>query len=118
MPVYPKSKYKKFKETLPDNLRNTPESDYRMKLYWRNNGKPADFDASLQMPEPMFSMEDDGKYHGYSVDPTSLKFLKPKDHPTVEKEIEWFNGESPEAVDFRKQYELKTNKKYFRYKPK
>ena len=36
--------YIKFKETLPDNLRLTPEKDYHMYEYWRLNGQPENFD--------------------------------------------------------------------------
>ena len=44
------------------------------------------------------------------------EFVKRKDHPTVQKEIEWFN--SPDAAEFRENYELDDSGDYYRYIPK
>lgn len=58
--------------------------------------------------------------HWSSVNPFTNKFLKRSDHPTVQKEVDWYN--SPQGSDFRREYELKkTNslgrpRKYFKYK--
>lgn len=58
--------------------------------------------------------------HYASVNPFTNKFLKRSDHPTVQKEVDWYN--SPQGSDFRREYELKkTNslgrpRKYFKYK--
>jgi hypothetical protein len=43
------------------------------------------------------------------------EFVKRKDHPTVQNEIDWFN--SAEATDFRKQYRLDDSGDYYRYIP-
>lgn len=108
-----KGKYKKFKKSLPDNLAKTPEKEYAMRRYWRTSGKPKDFEESKK--KEMFSKEDDGYYHAPSVD-NKGKFLKPKTHPTVNKEIEWYK--SDEGSEFRKDFELKEGRKYFKYKKK
>lgn len=63
----------------------------------------------------------DGKTkHWSSVNPFNNKFLKRSDHPTVHKEVDWYN--SPQGADFRSEYELKTTnvfgrtRKYYKYK--
>lgn len=111
-------RYRDFKNSLPDNLRNTPEREYAMRYYWKNQGKPENFEAAQNREMPMFSMEDDGMYHSVSVEPNTLRFLKPKDHPTISKELEWYNSNDPEAVEFRNNYDLDTSGKYYRYVPK
>lgn len=63
---------------------------------------------------------DDGSGHGASVNPFTGVFLKSRNHPTVQKELDFYN--SPQGADFRREYELKkTNslgrpRKFFRYK--
>lgn len=58
--------------------------------------------------------------HYASVNPFTNKFLKRSDHPTVQKEVDWYN--SPQGADFRREYELKTTnslgrpRKYYKYK--
>ncbi len=58
--------------------------------------------------------------HGYSVNPFTNKFLKSRSHPTVQKELDFYN--SPQGADFKREYELKTTnalgrpRKFFRYK--
>lgn len=111
-------KYRDFKNSLPENLRNTPEREYAMRYYWKHQGKPENFEAAQAGDMPMFSMEDDGMYHSVSVEPNTLRFLKPKDHPTISKELEWYNSNDPEAVQFRSNYDLDTSGKYYRYVPK
>lgn len=62
----------------------------------------------------------DGSGHGASVNPFTGVFLKSRSHPTVQKELDFYN--SPQGADFRREYELKkTNslgrpRKFFRYK--
>jgi hypothetical protein len=73
--------YEKFKETLPDNLRNTDESDYNMRGYWEALGKPASFDYS----QPK---EDDGYYHAFSRNPNTGEILKKPQHPTFRMALE------------------------------
>jgi hypothetical protein len=65
----------------------------------------------------MFSLEEDG-YHAPSVEPTTGRFLKPKHHSTLYKELEWYNSEDPNAVEFRKTHDLDTTGKYYQYVPK
>ena len=111
-------RYKRFKNSLPDNLKNTPESDYAMRYYWKHGNKPKSFDEAINREQPMFTMEDDGFYHAPSVEPNTLRFLKPKNHPTLQYELDWYNSDNPDAVDFRSKYDLDTNGKFYRYVPK
>ena len=63
---------------------------------------------------------DEGFVHGASVNPFTGVFLKSRSHPSVQKELDFYN--SPQGADFRREYELKkTNslgrpRKFFRYK--
>ena len=63
---------------------------------------------------------DDGSGHGASVNPFTNKFLKSRNHPTVQKEVDFYN--SPQGADFKRDYELKTTnalgrpRKFFKYK--
>ena len=38
-----------FKESLPENLRLTPEKDYHMYDYWRLSGEPENFTEGKQI---------------------------------------------------------------------
>lgn len=63
-----------------------------------------------------------GRNHLRSVymDPKTgiYEFMKSKNHPTINMELDWYNGDTPEAVDFRNQYDLDTSGDYYRYVPK
>ena len=48
----------------------------------------------------------------------TLRFLKPKNHPTLQYELEWSNSDNPDAVDFRSKYNLDTSDKFYKYVPK
>ena len=48
----------------------------------------------------------------------SYEFMKSKDHPTVQKELDWFNSNDSEAKQFKKNYNLETSGKYYKYTPK
>lgn len=64
----------------------------------------------------------DGKNHLRSVylNPETgiYEFMKSKNHPTLHFETEWYNSNSPEAIDFRKNYMLDTSGEYYRYIPR
>ena len=59
--------------------------------------------------------------HLYSVYPNDkgvYEFMKSKNHPTVDKELEWFNSSDPEAIAFRNRYALDSTQNYYKYVPK
>lgn len=46
------------------------------------------------------------------------EFMKAKDHPTLKHELDWYNSNDPEAVQFRNNYDLDKSGDYYRYVPK
>jgi len=70
---------------------------------------PAWFDKN------MVEMQDDGP-HFASVDPKTGVFLKSKNNPTLQKELDWYN--SPEGRDFKSKHDLDTSGEFYRYIPK
>jgi len=110
--------YQKFKNTLPPNLKNASEKEYAMRYYWENSDKPESFAKAISGQNPMFTKESDGSYHAPSVEPNTLRFLKHKTHPTVQKELDWYNSNDPEAVKFKKNYDIDMTGDYYKYKPK
>lgn len=85
--------FNKFLMTLPENQRQTPESEYYTYKMWKIAGQPKDFEHAKNMG--LYSWHDDDKsYHGNSViyDEASdvYHFLKPKHHSTVSKELDWY----------------------------
>ena len=46
------------------------------------------------------------------------EFMKSKNHPTLQKELDWYNSNTPEAYKFRSKYKLDTSKDYYKYIPK
>ena len=127
--------YLRFKETLPDNLRLTPEKDYHMYEYWRLNGQPENFN---QGKNTMFWWDRSDKgWHAGSIaedkETGIYHFMKPKHHPTVGYELDWFNKglrtlEGGRQVpvrgkhkkfweDFTSKYQLDTTGVDYRYVP-
>ena len=108
-------KYQIFYESLPKNLQDT--TDYRMKDYWKYNGKPKDFQTGVF--NGLFTKYEDG-YHAYSVaenpDTGEIEFMKSDKHPSLQKELDWYN--SDEAEDFRNKYKLIKSSPYYKYVPR
>jgi hypothetical protein len=77
--------------------------------------------AADEYGRPFFK---EGVKHWASVDPKTGRFLKSSDHPSVQKEIDWYHSDDPQAVIWRKIYDLKTEglfgkeKKFYKYAPK
>lgn len=46
------------------------------------------------------------------------EFMKSKSHPTINMELDWYNGNTPDAINFKKQYDLDTSGDYYKYVPK
>jgi hypothetical protein len=120
--------FNKFLMTLPENQRQTPESKYYTYKMWKIAGKPKDFNQAVDMG--LYHWNDtDKSYHGNSViydeESDVYHFLKPKDHSTVQYELDWYNkgvttddtgnqyelaGDSrAEWEDFRRNYYLDSN---------
>lgn len=138
--IYPKE-YLKFKESLPENQRNTPENKYRTYLYWQLWGKPKDFQYTLDHPDEdgkymyQWDPSDEG-YHANSVmyDKDGVGyFMKSKDHESVKYELDYYyNGtitepggvqrkpnarEFEEWKAFRDSYVLEDDGDFYKYIP-
>ena len=46
------------------------------------------------------------------------EFMKSKYHPTINMELDWYNSNEPEAIEFKKNYSLDTSKEYYKYIPR
>lgn len=116
--------YKEFLSTLPQNLQegNDGEDGYRMRYLFDNSPNVWNFDDALK--ENLFELNpEDNTYHGFSIFPKTGEFLKSRNHPTINKELEWYNGDSEDAKKFREEYDLITEENgkpltYYRYKRK
>lgn len=99
----PNDPYERFKYSLPDNQKNTPESEYNTRRYWELNGRPKSFQEAVE--REMYDLQADG-WHANSVsynqNTGEYEFMKPRNHPTVHEELEWYN--SDDAKEFRKKY--------------
>ena len=116
--------FQEYINSLPKNQQNF--TNFRVKEYWEYNGRPKDFEEAKQ--KNMFKLEEDfdqnGKSLGWSWHAKSvaenpitgeIEFMKSPDHPTIKYEIEWYNSDSPDAVEFRKNYELQKSLPYWKY---
>lgn len=104
--------YYEFLETLPKNLQKGNDTDtsegYRMKLLFDNTPNLWTFEDGLKGENPIFTKEEDG-YHAPSViqlPDGHYEFLKSYNHPTFQKEIEWYNSE--DGKSFREKYILRS----------
>ena len=133
---YPKE-YLKFKDSLPDYQKNTPESEYDTYLGWKLYGKPKDFEAAKELG--MYSWDNsDESWHGHTIawdETTGIgHFLKSKHHSTIGYELDWFNKgivteeggkqremtpeERKEWEEFKSNYELVDDGNFYKYIPK
>ena len=133
---YPKE-YLQFKVSLPDNQKNTPESEYDTYLGWKLYGKPKDFETAKELG--MYTWDRlDNSWHGNTIawDETEGigHFLKSKHHSTIGYELDWFNKgivteeggkqremtpeERKEWETFRSNYTLVDDGDFYKYIPK
>lgn len=100
--------FNKFLATLPANQRETPEDKYHTYKMWKIAGQPKDFQQALDMGLYHWNNKDKS-YHGNSViydkESDVYHFLKPKDHSTLQYELDWFN-KGVGTDDEGNQYEL------------
>lgn len=107
-------KYQLWKKTAPYNFYTTDDfNDYNLRGYWENLGSPRSWTQGVK--ENDLKREDDGMFHGRSVNSTTGEFLKPKTHPSIKMELEWFNSKDPEAVKYRKENKLDTTGTVYKY---
>lgn len=85
-----------------------------MHFAWNMSGKP----KTLQDAKFIFYDDKKNSYDASSVlyDPSKdeYNFLKPKDHSTIQYELDWYNSE--DGKEFRKDYKLINPKgNYYKY---
>lgn len=78
-------------------------------IYKRN---PQSFDD----PETGFAVKEEDGWHFSTVDPETNIFLKGKNHPTIKKEIAWYNSE--DGANFKKNFDLDSTGNYYKYVPR
>ena len=135
--VTPDAQYTHFINTLPSNQKLNPESDYYTYKYWVLNNKPKDFNEAASIGMYTWNPED-LSFHANSIayNPAedTYYFMKPKHHPTVQFELDWYNKgvntddngnqlplkrqEKREWKRFRKRYDLDTLSHDYKYIPK
>lgn len=116
--ITPDYQYNQFLNTLPANLRHTPEDKYRTHFAWNLSGKP----KTLKDAKFIQWVEEDNSYHGNSVlrDPKTniYHFLKPKTHPTVGLELNAYHN-NPDLEQLRKSHKIDdSDPNYYRYIPR
>jgi hypothetical protein len=45
------------------------------------------------------------------------EFMKSRNHPTINMELDWYNSNDPKAIEFRNNYKLDTSREYYKYIP-
>ena len=119
-----KDPFEYYVSTLPIAQRDS--SNFRVRDYWRYNGQPKDFDEAKKkgMFEWVEDFDKDGKslgwsWHAFTVaknpNADEYDFMKSSSHPTVQKELDWYNSDRPDAVEFRNNYELQRTEPYWKY---
>lgn len=98
--------FEEWYKTVPKNKNDI--STYNLKRAYELAPKK-DLDAFVKNPNAHLLTSYPNKDGVY-------EFMKSKNHPTVEKEIDWYN--SKEGADFRSKYKLDTSGDYYRYIPK
>jgi hypothetical protein len=118
----PRNNYKEFKKSLPSNLSGTPEREYAMRRYWKDEGKPKDFKEAQSRKRPMFyevyhPEENVSAYHSVSTSDKTSKMYKPKKHATTYKELESYKSD-PGMKDFKDKNKVVSRGRYLKYVPK
>lgn len=95
-------------DTISYNLRRAYElAPYNELEAWRTSSIE-DLNAGKNHLRSVYRNPNTGVY----------EFMKSKNHPTLHFEIDWYNSNNPEAVEFRKNYDLDMSGDYYKYVPK
>lgn len=117
--ITPDPQYNEYINSLPDNQRLTPESQYRSHRYWELNGKPKNFAEAIG--KGMFEYNTvDNSWHAKSVtfneNAGEYEFMKPNWHNTKMYEDAWYY--SKDGEEFRSKYLRQPGAAYDKYIPK
>ena len=117
--ITPDPQYNEYINSLPDNQRLTPESQYRSHRYWELNDKPKNFNEAIGKGMFTYDFTDNG-WHARSValnkKTGEYEFMKPNWHSTKMYEDAWYY--SKDGADFRSEYTKKPGVAYDKYIPK
>ena len=117
--ITPDPQYNEYINSLPDNQRLTPESQYRSHRYWELNDKPKNFGEAIGRGMFTYDFTDNG-WHANSValnkKTGEYEFMKPNWHSTKMYEDAWYY--SKDGADFRSEYIKKPGVAYDKYIPK
>jgi len=108
-----KPPYEQWYKTVPEDRNDTTEYNLR---------RAYDLASMKQLEEWRKARAEElaaGKKHLNSVyrNPQTgeYEFMKSKNHPTIQYELDWYNSNDPEAVKFRQNYSLDTTGNYYKY---
>lgn len=111
-----KGKYEDWYKTVPADRNDT--TSYNLKRAY----ELAPYDELEAWRTSSIKDLEEGKNHLRSVylNPNTgvYEFMKSKNHPTLHFETDWYNSNDPEAVKFRKDYDLDMSGDYYKYVPK
>lgn len=111
-----KGKYEDWYKTVPADRNDT--TSYNLKRAY----ELAPYDELEAWRTSSIKDLEEGKNHLRSVylNPNTgvYEFMKSKNHPTLHFETDWYNSNNPEAVKFRKDYDLDMSGDYYKYVPK
>lgn len=111
-----KGKYEDWYKTVPADRNDT--TSYNLKRAY----ELAPYDELEAWRTSSIKDLKEGKNHLKSVylNPNTgvYEFMKSKNHPTLHFETDWYNSNDPEAVKFRKDYDLDMSGDYYKYVPK
>lgn len=111
-----KGKYEDWYKTVPADRNDT--TSYNLKRAY----ELAPYDELEAWRASSIKDLEEGKNHLRSVylNPNTgvYEFMKSKNHPTLHFETDWYNSNDPEAVKFRKDYDLDMSGDYYKYVPK
>lgn len=110
-----KPPYEQWYKTVPEDRNDTTEYNLRraydlasMKQLeeWRK-ARAEELEAGKKHLNSVYRNPQTGEY----------EFMKSKNHPTIQYELDWYNSNDPEAVKFRQNYSLDTAGNYYKYIP-
>ena len=111
-----KGKYEDWYKTIPTDRNDT--TSYNLKRAY----ELAPYDELEAWRTSSIRDLNAGKNHLRSIylnpDTGIYEFMKSKNHPTLHFETDWYNSNDPEAVEFRKNYDLDMSGNYYKYVPK
>ena len=111
-----KGRYEDWYKTVPADRNDT--TSYNLKRAY----ELAPYDELEAWRTSSIKDLEEGKNHLKSVylNPNTgiYEFMKSKNHPTLHFETDWYNSNDPEAVEFRKNYDLDMSGDYYKYVPK